>query len=416
MEIYKFGGVSIKDADGVRRIARIVRDNGLKNGVIVISAMGKMTNAFEELVSAYLGQKPELPKLVEEIKNYHFRITNDLFEDSNHPVYDGLNQHFDVLQAFMTENTSADYDYIYDQVVSVAELISSTIVSAYFNETGIDNSLLDVRECIRTNNRYRGASVDWGLTASNVRANVASGELYVTQGFIARGSDGSVTTLGREGSDYTGAIFAYCLDADSQTIWKDVAGVMNADPRKFKDPVLLDRISYEEAIELAFYGASVIHPKTIQPLQRKSIPLRVRSFNDPSGQGTAICKGIQIEPNIPCFIIKEKQILLSLSTMDFAFIVERNISDIFDVLHRYNMKVNLIQNSTISFLICLEDKYDNFDKVLQSLRSHFEISYEKDVRLYTLRHYSETAIAKTESYGKVLFKQLNTSTAQLVIR
>lgn len=416
MEIYKFGGVSIKDGEGVKQIAKIVRDTGFVNGVIVISAMGKMTNAFEELVATYLDHKPELPELIARIKNYHLEISKSLFKDKAHPIYGEIYEYFEHIRVFMMEDNSDDYNYVYDQIVSVAELISSKIVGRYFNEIGLKNKWLDVRDCIWTNSRYRGAAIDWEITQSNVRSRVAPGGLYITQGFIARSLNGSTTTLGREGSDYTGAIFAYCLDADSQTIWKDVAGVMNADPRKFENPVLLNRISYEEAIELAFYGASVIHPKTIQPLQRKSIPLRVKSFNDPLSPGTTICRGKSIDPNIPCFILKKKQILLRLSTMDFAFIVERNISYIFGLLHRYKMKVNLIQNSAISFLICLEDKYQNFSTLVQELEPRFKVSYDKDVRLYTIRHYSESAIAETERYGKVLFKQLNTATVQLVIR
>ncbi|PIE49737.1 MAG: aspartate kinase [Flavobacteriales bacterium] len=416
MEIYKFGGVSIKDAEGVRRIAKIVQDTEFTKGIIVISAMGKMTNAFEGLIAAYLNKDSHLAELLKEIENYHYQIAKSLFKELTHPVFSKIRGNFEQIRAFIQQNKSDDYNFVYDQMVSVAELVSSKIVSAYFNQINLANTWLDVRNCIRTNSQYREALVDWEYTKKRIQKLIDNNQLYITQGFIAQGVDGATTTLGREGSDYTGAVFAYCLNARSQTIWKDVDGVLNADPRKFKNPVLLNRISYEEAIEMAFYGASVIHPKTIQPLQQKSIPLKVKSFRNPKNEGTTICKGIPISPDIPCFILKEKQILLSLSSLDFAFIVERNISYIFGLLHRYKIKVNLIQNSAISFLICLEDKYHNFDFLIRQLDTHFNISYEKDLRLYTIRHFSDEAVKKIEALGKVLFKQSSTKTVQLVIR
>ena len=278
------------------------------------------------------------------------------------------------------------------------------------------NTWIDVRNCIHTNDDYRDAKVDWNRTEKKINETIVkNGTLYITQGFLGRSEKGNTTTLGREGSDYTAGIFAYCLDAESVSIWKDVQGVLSADPRYFKDAQLLEQISYTEAIELAFYGASVIHPKTLQPLQKKEIPLYVKSFIQPKNDGTSVSRGQRIYPEMPCFIVKKNQILLSISSRDFSFIVERNISEIFSLLHEYKMKVNLIQNSAISFSVCLDDKYQNFDLLLMELKNKFKIEYFKDVSLYTIRHFTKEAIVSVEKDNKVLLKQLNQETVQMVI-
>jgi aspartate kinase len=316
---------------------------------------------------------------------------------------------------FMIRNESKSYDFVYDQLVSFAEFLSTKIVSYYLNEIGIDNSWLDVRNAIKTNSDFRDAKVDWAVTEQQILKNVQPHKLYITQGFLGKNENQKTTTLGREGSDYTAGIFAYCLDAESVTIWKDVEGVLNADPRYFNDTDLLEQISYTEAIELAFYGASVIHPKTLQPLQKKDIPLRVKSFVNPKNDGTKVSRGVQIFPETPCFIVKKDQILLSISSLDFSFIVERNISEIFNLLHEYKMKVNLIQNSAISFSVCLEDKHKKFDGLLDELKDKFKIDFHKEVTLYTIRHFTEEAIKKIEKDNKLLLKQLTQETVQIVI-
>ena len=282
------------------------------------------------------------------------------------------------------------------------------------NYKGIKTNWIDVRNFIKTNDTYRDAEVDWELTQQNISKNVKRKILNITQGFLGSDENGFTSTLGREGSDYTAAIFAYCLNAESVTIWKDVPGVMNADPRFFENASLLNQISYREAIELAFYGASVIHPKTLQPLQKKEIPLYVKSFINPTLPGTSVSKGADLEPHLPCFIVKRNQLLVSLSSIDFSFIMEENISEIFGLLHQYNMKVSLIQNSAISFSICVEDKFNHFGELKNTLSKKFRVSYNENVSLYTIRHFDEKAAEMVEQDKEVLLKQISRETMQIV--
>ena len=415
MRIFKFGGSSVKDAAGIKNVADILKQEGYKDVFLVVSAMGKMTNAFEKLTDAYFYNTNELLKHIDAVRGYHYNIVNDLFDSKEHEIYIEIELIFTEMAQFMIRNESKSYDFVYDQLVSFAEFLSTKIVSYYLNEIGIDNSWLDVRNAIKTNSDFRDAKVDWAVTEQQILKNVQPHKLYITQGFLGKNEDQKTTTLGREGSDYTAGIFAYCLDAESVTIWKDVEGVLNADPRYFNDTDLLEQISYTEAIELAFYGASVIHPKTLQPLQKKDIPLRVKSFVNPKNDGTKVSRGVQIFPETPCFIVKKDQILLSISSLDFSFIVERNISEIFNLLHEYKMKVNLIQNSAISFSVCLEDKHEKFDGLLDELKDKFKIDFHKEVTLYTIRHFTEEAIKKIEKGNKLLLKQLTQETVQIVI-
>jgi len=280
----------------------------------------------------------------------------------------------------------------------------------------VQNTWVDVREFIQTDNEYRGATVDWKATEENITRGIKKGTLYITQGFIARNKQGFITTLGREGSDYSAGIFAYCLNAKSLTIWKDVDGVLNADPRYFKETELLNQISYTEAIELAFYGASVIHPKTIQPLQKKEIPLYVKSFIHPQNKGTTVSRGVKIQPLLPCFIVKQNQLLISISTLDFSFIVEQNLSDIFKIFHDFKMKVSLMQNSAISFSVCIEDKYHQKEGLLKALKKQYLVTVEEEVTMYTIRHFNLAALNKIEKINKVLLKQTTEETVQMVVR
>jgi len=416
MNIFKFGGASVKDAKGVKNVANVLQKTGYDNILIVISAMGKMTNAFEKITNAYFNKRDELSTLIDQVKVYHYDIITDLLKDKKQHLVNEVEILFAELDSFIMHNKSADYNYVYDQIVPIAELISTKIVSLYLNDVGIVNSWIDVREYVKTNNDYRDAKVDWELTEQNIKMKILPKKLYITQGFLAGEIEGDNSTLGREGSDYSAGIFAYCLNAESLTIWKDVEGVLNADPRYFKETQLLQQMSYTEAIELAFYGASVIHPKTLQPLQKREIPLYVKSFVNPENGGTTVSRGVHLIPETPCFIVKKDQILLSISSIDFSFIVERNISEIFELLHQYKMKVNLIQNSAISFSVCMDDKYNNFDELLSKLRSKFEINFDKEVSLYTIRHFDESAILKIENNNKVLLKQLTKETVQIVIQ
>ncbi|MDY0781256.1 aspartate kinase [Tenacibaculum sp. IB213877] len=414
MRIFKFGGASVKNPDAVKNVARVLQHEGTENTLVVISAMGKMTNAFERIVEAYCYKKEDLKEALAFVQDFHQEMMDGLFQ-KEHEVYNKVNYFFGELSGFMATNTSEDYNYIYDQMVGFGELISTTIVSDYLSDIGIKNNWLDVREYIKTDGSYRDAKVYWDLTKDIITKKVDPSTLNITQGFLGA-YDEKTTTLGREGSDYTAGIFAYCLHADSVTIWKDVPGVLNADPRVFEQTELLKNISYTEAIEMAFYGASVIHPKTIQPLEQKQIPLFVRSFDDLQQEGTQVSNSEGIEPMIPCFIVKKNQILISISAKDFSFMVEDNISHVFKKLHQYKLKVNLIQNSAISFSVCVEDKFNNYQHFLNDLTSSYTIKSYENATLYTIRHFDNDAIESIKQKGRPVIRQINTETAQLVIQ
>lgn len=416
MKIFKFGGASVKDAEGVKNIYDLLQTVGYQEVLIVVSAMGKMTNALEIVVKNYVEQAKELAENLQEIKKYHNQIIIDLFEDENHSVFAEINNTFQELESFLQQNKSPNYNFIYDQVVSFGELISTKIISNYFNYRGLTNQWLDVRNYIKTDSNYRDAQVLWDDTFKNIQRGGTQKTLYITQGFLGSDEHNFTTTLGREGSDYTAAIFAYCLNAESVTIWKDVPGVLNADPRYFENAVLLQQISYKEAIELAFYGASVIHPKTLQPLQRKEIPLYVKSFLNPTEAGTKVFKGADLVPQTSCFIVKKNQLLVSVSSLDFSFIMEENISEIFALLHKYKLKVHLIQNSAISFSVCLDDKFDNFQTLIKQLKKKYDVSYNENVSLYTIRHYTTEAQEMVEKNKTVLIKQNSRGTMQIVTK
>ncbi|RNL84951.1 aspartate kinase [Sinomicrobium pectinilyticum] len=416
MKIFKFGGASVKDAKGVKNVVEVLETVGYDNTLLVVSAMGKTTNALEEVIKNYFRNKEELQSSLQEVKKYHNEILLELFEKESHPVFWKVDGLFAELSSFLGRNKSPNYNFVYDQVIGFGELISTTIISQYMQETGIKNTWLDVRNFIKTDATYRDANVDWESTQQNITEGVNKGLLNITQGFLGSDPNNFTTTLGREGSDYTAAIFAYCLNAESVTIWKDVPGVLNADPRYFENARLLNQISYTEAIELAFYGASVIHPKTLQPLQRKEIPLYVKSFVNPTEQGTSVSKGQDLEPHVPCFIVKKDQVLLSLSSLDFSFIVEENISEIFKLLHDHRMKVDVIQNSAISFSVCADNKFNNLEGLLNILKAKFKVECEEGVSLYTVRHATQEALEELEHGKDILLKQRLQNTVQLVTR
>jgi len=416
MQVYKFGGASVKDAEGVKNLATVLKTTGYDKTLVVVSAMGKTTNAMELVIKNYFENKAELQSSIHEVIKYHNEILLDLFDNERHQVFGVVKSFFDELTGFFKTNKSPDYNYVYDQTIGFGELISTTIISHYLNEIGLKNSWIDVREFIKTDNYYRRSNVNWEKTQDNITSNLNISTLNITQGFLGSDANNFTTTLGREGSDYTAAIFAYCLNANDVTIWKDVPGVLNADPRYFENAQLLHQISYREAIELAFYGASVIHPKTLQPLQQKEIPLYVKSFLNPTEDGTCVSKGKALEPEIPCFIVKKNQILISLSSLDFSYIVEENISEIFSLLHLYKMKVDVIQNSAISFSVCIDNLYDNLEKLLQHLKAKFNVTCYDNVSLYTIRHYNDVAIKELEKDKTVLLKQLTQGTVQIVTK
>ena len=414
MRVFKFGGASVKDAEGIKNVYDVLQKVGYEDVLLVVSAMGKTTNALEMVIKNYFDKSAELQSSVQEVKKYHNQILLELFEDDKHEVFAAVNTQFTDLEFFLSHNKSPNYNFVYDQVVSYGELISTTILSHFMNFMGIKTQWIDVRNFIKTDSNYRDAEVDWELTQKNISKNVKRKILNITQGFLGSDDNNFTTTLGREGSDYTAAIFAYCLNAESVTIWKDVPGVMNADPRYFENASLLTQISYREAIELAFYGATVIHPKTLQPLQKKEIPLYVKSFINPLLKGTSVSKGVALEPYLPCFIVKRNQLLISLSSIDFSFIMEENISEIFALFHQFKLKVNLIQNSAISFSVCVEDKFDNFTEMNAILSKKFKVDFSKNVTLYTIRHFNDAAAQTVEKGKNVVLKQVSTETMQIV--
>jgi len=416
MRIYKFGGASVKDAEGIKNLFSIMKKEGFDKTLLIISAMGKTTNALELVVKNYFENKNELQYSINQIFEFHNTVLLELFSEKNYEVFNDIKLIFDNLKVFLKRNKSPNYSFVYDQVVPCGEILSTKIISAFLNLSGVKSNWLDSRELIKTDSNYRDADIHWKLTQKNISENIDKKKLNITQGFIGSNQNNFNTTLGREGSDYSAAIYAYCLNAQSLTIWKDVPGVLNADPRVFKNPILLDYISYTEAIELAFYGASVIHPKTLQPLQKKEIPLFVKSFLNPKGKGTAISRGIKIKPEVPCFIVKRNLNLLKLSSLDFSFIVEENISEIFQVLHENKMKVDLIQNSAISFSVCVYDKFNRLKELLSILKATFKVECVENVNLFTIRHFDEKSSNEILKNNELILEQRTDDVLQLIVR
>tara|TARA_B100002019_G_scaffold207009_1_gene179757 strand:- start:3511 stop:4767 length:1257 start_codon:yes stop_codon:yes gene_type:complete len=417
MKIFKFGGASVKDAESIKNVASVLNYTGYDNTIIVVSAIGKTTNLLEKLVKDYVSKSVNLKNTFHELIDSHLKILNELNFKNNSKLIIDVKKIIQKIKFFLDNNKSPNYDFIYDQVVSFGEIISTTIVSQYLNSTGILNKLIDAREIIKTDSYYRDSNVDWETSQTKIKKTFNSNGVYVTQGFIGSDYNNFTTTLGREGSDYTAAIIAYSIDAKEVIIWKDVPGVLNADPKEFKKTKLLNKISYREAIELAYYGASVIHPKTLQPLQKKEIPLIVKSFMDPKGKGTVVSKGSDIDPLIPCYIVKKNQVLLRLSSLDFSFIVENNISEIFRLLDKFKMKVDLIQNSAISFSVCINDKYNSLDQLISELKPKFKVQLFEEVSLYTIRHFnSDKSGLLSKKNANLLLEQRQENTLQLVIK
>ena len=410
MKVFKFGGASVKDAESVKNVAKVLETQGFEKCLLVVSAMGKTTNALEKVMEYYF-KKEDFQNEIEKIKQSHLEITKGLFEE-NHSIFNEVALFFDDLEAFLRRNKSPNYNFVYDQVVSCGEMISSRILSDYLNVIGFSNSWLDARDYIKTDDSYREGVVNWQETEANI-SKLGKEQSYVTQGFIGSEDNNFTVTLGREGSDYSAAIFAYCLNADAMTIWKDVPGVMTGDPRKFENVTLLSNISYEEAIEMAYYGASVIHPKTLQPLKQKNIPFYVKSFVEPMKPGTKV--GISDKnQSEESYILKENQVLMNISTRDFSFIAEDHISQIFNLLAKYKVKVSLMQNSAISLALCLEDKFGKIDAVHEELNQNFNTDLVKNVSLYTVRNANLDELSKIYENKKVLLEQISKKTVQIV--
>ncbi|HYX06461.1 MAG TPA: aspartate kinase [Bacteroidales bacterium] len=417
MLIFKFGGASVKDAAGVKNLAEIVKSYHDEKLVIVVSAMAKTTNALERIAGYFFNCHAELFMAYNELRRFHFEVATELFDDSTHPVFHELEKYFARLEEKLNNTPSLNFDFDYDQIVSYGEIFSTIIIAGYLNESGIKTEWTDIRKSLKTDDTYREGKVDWELSTRLIRENFTFNNIHVrlTQGFIASNINNLTTTLGREGSDYTAAILGHILEAEKIVIWKDVPGVLNADPKWFDNTELLPRLSYMDAIELAYYGASVIHPKTIQPLQHKNIALHVMSFLHPAEPGTLIGNE-KYEKLIPSFIFKMDQVLIQVYPHDFSFIAEENLKTIFSCFANHNLKINLMQNSAIGFMACVNNDQTRIPGVINELRDHFAVTSENSLELVTIRYYDEKTVERVMVNKDLVLEQKSKTTIQLVVK
>lgn len=424
MKVFKFGGASVKDGNSVKNVATIIKKFQQENErlIVIVSAMGKTTNALEKLMEAYAKSETSIvEKTISELREFHNSIISNLFDNHKTNISNEINTIFDFLLKKCTAPFNGNYNFEYDQIISFGEVISTKIIAAYLNEKAFKAKWIDARKLIRTDDRWREAKVDWKISERLIKKEVESvfdqeeKTIAITQGFLGHTFEGSTTTLGREGSDFTASIFAYITNAESVTIWKDVPGMLNADPRYFDNTVLLEKISFKEAIELAYFGASVIHPKTIQPLKRKKIPLYIKSFIEPEKPGSIIQESIEYDDHIPSFIFKLDQLLLSLTPRDFSFIVEENLARIFDYLNKENIRVNLMQNSAVSFSFVVDSKKIDLEKFIAFFGDEYIVKYNNKLELVTIRHYDDPTISRVTKGKKIILEQKSRQTARLVI-
>ncbi len=416
MIVFKFGGASIKTADAVKNLAKILKmyDNRI---IVVVSAMGKTTNAMEKVTEYYFNNNPALTAVLEDIKSYHYDIINDLFPERSNPIYQEVGDIFNRLENKLNQEHSLQFNFEYDQIVCLGEILSTKIIEAYARSAGIDSRWMDIRRCLKTDNNFREANINWELSEKLIRQafDFKNGSIYITQGFIASTTSNLSTTLGREGSDYTAAVLAYMLNIKNITIWKDVPGVLNADPKWFDNTIKLERISYTDAIELAYYGTGVIHPKTIQPLQRKNIQLNIKSFMDPDEAGTVVDNSIY-EKLIPSFIFKMDQVLIQIYPRDLSFIAENNLETIFKCFADYGLKINFMQNTAVSFKVCVNNDKTRIEPVLQRLQQNFDISHESGLELITILYYNDKTIKRVMVNKELLLEHRSKKTIQMVVR
>ena len=414
-KVFKFGGASVKDAAAIENLHEILRRYPDDRLVVVISAMGKTTNFLEKVLHAYYNAPDQVDGLLVELQRQHEDVAERLVPDPG-SIVDSIRILFARLRARLSVDHSNNYDFDYDQIVSFGELLSTTIISTYLNLTGIPNTWLDARKLVRTDSTYREGRVDWDATIQQVRDTLLGQEakVFLTQGFIGGTAENLTTTLGREGSDYSASIMAYALDAESVTIWKDVPGLLNADPKRFPDAVKLDKIPYEEAVELSYYGASIIHPKTLKPLQNKQIPLYVKSFFQPDESGSVITS-CPLEKRIPSIIVKDHQTLLTVFPRDFSFIAVDNLSELFAIFAQYRIRVNMMQNSALSFSICTDAEPHRIQQCVKTLQEKYKVKYNENVQLITIRHYNKQTIDKVLAGRTAILRQTSRATIQFVI-
>ncbi len=421
MKVFKFGGASVKDANAVINVSEILTLYAGQQIIVVVSAMGKTTNKLEEILhSIQVQDRTKFEQEIDELQSYHHAIIHELFKGNETPIFQKIDAIIEGINELYSNNKSENIPHLYDQIVSIGELLSSHIVNDYLVELGTKSSWLDARKMIRTDDRHQEANVDWAKSEELIQLEVnrafKQSDILLTQGFIGHTADGSTTTLGREGSDYSAGIFAYCCDAENVTIWKDVPGMLNADPKYFQNTKKLEKISFKEAIELSYYGASVIHPKTIKPLQNKNIPLFVKSFIEPLGAGTEIQSETKDDGLIASFIIKQEQVLFSITPKDFSFIDEQNLHGIFELLAKEQIKINLMQNSALSFSILVDAKKVSIPELLSVLKNTFNVKYNDNLELVTIRHYNTETIESICKDKIVIIEQKTRHTARFVLK
>ena len=420
MKVFKFGGASISTIERITNTGNIIKSFKGEKLLIIISAMGKTTNALEKVVDAFFdGRKEEALQLFEQVKESHLTILKYLITVNWQQAENQLKDFFTEVEWLLHDKPVREYDYYYDQIVCCGELLSTALVSIYLNESGIKNKWVDVRDIVRTDDNFRDAYVNWNFTQQKVKEDIeplfSEFDIVITQGFIGATDENESTTLGREGSDFSAAIFANILDAESQTIWKDVEGVMNADPKEFPEAVIMDALSYREVVEMAYYGAQVIHPKTIKPLENKSIPLHVRCFLNPELPGTVISsKPVHNLP--PVIVLKKNQVLMELSSKDFSFVEEKPMSQLHEMFAAIKIRPNLSQNGAISLLCCLDDKPEKIEKLALAASEIFDVQIEKNLTLLTIRHYTEEKIDELTKGKIMVLQQKTTETIQILMR
>jgi len=421
MKIFKFGGASVRNAEAVKNVIHILKRFESEKIVVIVSAMGKSTNLLEEITNAIWNQEFETFEIKRNnLLAYHETILTDLFSQKSHPIFKEINGIIETLNSKYKNKLSDNYHFEYDQIVSLGEVISTKIINAFAIEEGLNSTWADARSVIRTNACFREGEVDWDSTNNLITAKIRPAfkevSIQITQGFIAQTEDGFTTTLGREGSDYTAAIFAFCLNAESVTIWKDVPGMLNADPKYFDNTIKLAKISFYEAIELAYYGASVIHPKTVKPLQNRNIPLYVKSFLNPEAEGTIIQSSPENDHLVPSFIFKFEQTLFSFRTRNFSFIVEHHLSDIFDRLSKLGAKINVMQNSALSFSILVDQARVHSNEVVEHFKDDYEVKFNEGLELVTIRHYDQATIDLVTKDKEIILQQTTRQTTRIVLR
>lgn len=418
MQVFKFGGASVKDAKNIKNMTEIVKNSASDNLLIVVSAIGKTTNALEELTNNYYRGNESVFENLNNIKKYHFDIIDELFEKKYTKVYDDINNTFVEIEWAIEDEPQDSYNFIYDQIVSIGELLSSKIISHYFNFIDINNRWVDARSFIQTDNTCREAHVNWSKTTElieNQLPSILKNQIIVTQGFIGNTSENFTTTLGREGSDYSAAIFASCLNAEKLVVWKDVPGILNADPKRFPEAIKFEELSYANAIEMTYYGASIIHPKTIKPLQNKNIPLYVKPFLQPEETGTII-KETDSVTHTPSIIVKSSQQLLSISSKDYAFISEKHLSYIFNAFSETQIHINMMQISALTFSVCIDQDLQKFEKLKSIIQADFSFRYNLDLELFTIRNFDDETILKYVDSSNVILEQKSRSNAQFIVK